>query len=171
MISSNGRSRATFLRARDFLEVGCGTGYVLDRLHRAIPGLKLSGSELFEEGLAYARQRLGDAAMLRHADATALGFHDAFDVIGAFDVVEHIEDDRRVLANLYAALRPRGGLLLTVPQHAWLWSDTDVAAHHVRRYREADLVAKLDAAGFEVLRVTSFVTLPAAGNARSHAGA
>ena len=148
-----------FSSARDMLEVGCGTGYVLDRLRRAFPDLTLSGSELFDEGLAYARERLGDAVSLRQADATDLGLRDAFDVIGAFDVIEHIEDDRRVLANLHAALRPGGGLLLTVPQHAWLWSGTDVAAHHERRYSRKDLGMKLEAAGFEILRVTSFVTL------------
>ena len=157
-----------FPDARDFLEVGCGTGYVLERLHRAFPALSLSGSELFEDGLAYARERLGDAATLRQADATDLGLSEAFDAIGAFDVVEHIEDDRRVLANLRAALRRGGGLLLTVPQHAWLWSGTDVAAHHVRRYTKADLVAKLREAGFDVLRTTSFVSflLPAMWLAR-----
>jgi SAM-dependent methyltransferase len=148
-----------FPAARDVLEVGCGTGYVLDRMHRAFPHLALSGTELFEDGLVYARERLGTAAALSQADATALGIRDAFDVIGAFDVIEHIEDDRRVLENLAAALRPRGGLLITVPQHDWLWSSTDVAAHHVRRYAKADLVAKIEAAGFEVLRATSFVSL------------
>jgi hypothetical protein len=64
-----------------------------------------------------------------------------------------------VLENLAAALRSRGGLLITVPQHDWLWSSTDVAAHHVRRYAKADLVAKIEATGFEVLRATSFVSL------------
>lgn len=152
-----------FPAARNLLEVGCGTGYVLDRLRHAFPDLALSGSELFDQGLAYARERLGDAVSLRQADATNLGLRDAFDVIGAFDVIEHIEDDRRVLANLHAALRAGGGLLLTVPQHTWLWSGTDVAAHHRRRYSRDDLRAKLDAAGFEVLRMTSFVSflLPA----------
>lgn len=148
-----------FPNARDFLEVGCGTGYVLNRLHAAFPHLTLSGSELFAEGLAYSRERLGDAVSLRQADAADLDIRDAFDVIGAFDVIEHIEDDRRVLANLRAALRRGGGLLLTVPQHAWLWSGTDIAAHHERRYSRKDLRAKLDAAGFEVLRATSFVSL------------
>jgi SAM-dependent methyltransferase len=148
-----------FPDARNLLEIGCGTGYVLDRLRRAFPGLALSGSELFAEGLACARERLGDTATLRQADATALGLDGSFDVVGAFDVIEHIADDRRVLANLYAAVRPGGGLLLTVPQHAWLWSATDVAAHHQRRYARADLRARLQEAGFEVLRMTSFVTL------------
>ena len=148
-----------FPEARDLLEVGCGTGYVLDRLRRAFPSLALSGSELFAEGLACARARLGEAVPLRQADATDLGLQQAFDMVGAFDVIEHIEDDRRVLANLHAALRPGGGLLLTVPQHAWLWSATDVAAHHRRRYARKDLHARLHEAGFEVLRMTSFVTL------------
>ncbi|MGC4037789.1 MAG: methyltransferase domain-containing protein [Chitinophagaceae bacterium] len=148
-----------FPHARDVLEIGCGTGYVLDRLHRAFPPLNLVGTELFAEGLVYARERLGDAATLKQADATNLEFRAAFDVIGAFDVIEHIEDDRRVLDNIRNALRDGGGLLVTVPQHPWLWSDTDVAAHHVRRYTRAELREKLDAAGFEVLRITSFVSL------------
>jgi SAM-dependent methyltransferase len=157
-----------FPSAREMLEIGCGTGYVLDRLHRAFPDLALSGTELFAEGLVYARERLGDAASLQQADATQLEFREAFDVIGAFDVIEHIEDDRRVLANLHAALRPDGGVLLTVPQHAWMWSATDVAACHVRRYSRSELRQKLIGAGFEVVRMTSFVSflLPAMWLAR-----
>lgn len=148
-----------FPDAREILEIGCGNGYVLDRLHRAYPALVLHGTELYDEGLAYARERLGDAATLTQADATDLRFREAFDAIGAFDVIEHIEDDRRVLENVHAALRSRGGLLVTVPQHPWLWSDTDVAACHVRRYARAELREKLETAGFEVLRITSFVSI------------
>ena len=148
-----------FPHARDVLEVGCGNGYVLERMHAAFPRLRLTGTELYAEGLAFARQRLGGSATLLQADVTVLGVHGAFDVVGAFDVAEHIEDDRRVLDNLYAALRPGGGLLVTVPQHAWLWSATDEAAHHVRRYSRADLRARLVEAGFEIVRTTSFVSL------------
>jgi SAM-dependent methyltransferase len=148
-----------FPAARDILEIGCGTGYVLDRLHRAFPKLALTGTEFFEEGLAFARARLGNAVSLGQADATRLAFSEAFDVVGAFDVIEHIDDDALVLANLHAALRPGGGVILTVPQHAWLWSATDVAACHVRRYSRKDLREKLSAAGFDVLRTTSFTSL------------
>jgi SAM-dependent methyltransferase len=151
--------RRHFPQARNLLEIGCGTGYVLKRLRDAFPGLSLHGTELFGEGLAYARERLGAAAVLQQMDATRLPFRDEFDVIGAFDVLEHIEDDRLVLANIHRALRADGGLLLTVPQHQWLWSQTDVAARHVRRYGRSDLCAKLADAGFEILRATSFVTL------------
>jgi len=161
-----------FPNARDFLEIGCGTGYVLNRLHEKFPDLTLTGSELFEEGLAYARERLGGAATLRQLDATNLQYREEFDAIGAFDVLEHIDRDTDVLTDVRGALRPGGGLLVTVPQHAWLWSDTDVAAHHVRRYARAELRDKLHVAGFEVLRITSFVSLllPAMWLARRRRG-
>lgn len=148
-----------FPSARELLEMGCGTGYVLGRLHREFPQLVLSGTELYEEGLSYARERLGPDVTLRQLDATQPAFRCEFDVIGAFDVLEHIEDSGTALANIRAALRPGGGLLLTVPQHEWLWSETDVAAHHVRRYTRSMLLEELARAGLEVLRMTSFVTL------------
>jgi len=151
--------RRYFPDTRDFLEIGCGTGYVLDRLHRSFPNISLTGTELFAEGLACARERLGDTANLSQLDATQLTFREQFDAIGAFDVLEHIEDDAAVLANVRTALRPGGGLLITVPQHEWMWSGTDVAAHHVRRYARPVLRERLLGAGFEVLRITSFMTL------------
>jgi hypothetical protein len=74
-------------------------------------------------------------------------------------VLEHIEDDRAVLHQFRAACRPGGGILLTVPQHPWLWSPADAYARHHRRYRREDLLAKLRECGFEVLGCTSFHTL------------
>ena len=48
---------------------------------------------------------------------------------------------------------------MTVPQHQFLWSPVDEAAHHVRRYSRSELEAKIRKAGFQVEKVTSFVTL------------
>src|SRR5690348_16990200 len=75
--------RRYFPSARDFLEIGCGTGYVLHRLHGVFPDLALNGSELFDEGLSYARERLGIAASLCQLDATDLCADREFDAIGA----------------------------------------------------------------------------------------
>ncbi|HEU4656679.1 MAG TPA: class I SAM-dependent methyltransferase [Capillimicrobium sp.] len=149
--------------ARSLLEVGCGTGYVLAGLRDAFPGLRLTGLELFEEGLAHARARLGDEVELIAADARDLPYDAAFDVVGAFDVLEHIEEDEAVLAAMVRATRPGGVVLVTVPQHAWLWSADDDYACHVRRYSRAELLAKAQRAGLTVEYVTSWVAslLPA----------
>jgi hypothetical protein len=57
------------------------------------------------------------------------------------------------------AVKPGGGLLITVPQHRWLWSAEDSHACHQRRYTRRELVQKVESAGFRVQRVTSFVAL------------
>src|SRR5262249_29655033 len=144
--------------ARSLLEVGCGTGFVLEGMRRARPNIELVGAELFEEGLLVARRRLPAMPLVR-LDARQLRVEEAFDVVAAFDVLEHIREDALVLARLAAAARPGGGLLVTVPQHPKLWSVADDVAAHVRRYTRQELVRKVEAAGLEVVRVTSFVSM------------
>lgn len=147
-----------FPKAVNFLEVGCGTGFVLSGMATARPELKLSGSEISSAGLAHAAVRVPGAELFQ-MDARAIPFSDEFDVIGAFDVLEHIEEDGVVLGQMHRAVRPGGGILITVPQHDFLWSRTDEHACHVRRYAARKLSDKVHAAGFRVDRVTSFVSL------------
>lgn len=148
--------------AHHFLEVGCGTGFVLSGIAGAFPGMTLSGSEIFLAGLSHAAERVPSARFMQ-MDARHVPFVEEFDAVGAFDVLEHIEEDEAVLAQLHKALKPGGVLLLSVPQHPWLWSASDEYACHVRRYTRLDLETKVRAAGFSLLRSTSFVAtlLPA----------
>lgn len=97
--------------------------------------------------------------MLLQADARDLPFKEEFDLAGAFDVLEHIQDDESVLSQLRETLKPGGGLMLTVPQHPCLWSVMDEAGRHKRRYTRRDLVAKLERAGFQDIETGSFVSL------------
>lgn len=147
-----------FGAAADIAEIGCGTGYVLGAVERALPEARLLGTELFVNGLKFAARRCRKARLVQ-VDARRLPFRAQFDVVGIFDVLEHIEEDELVLAQIHKALVPGGGLLVTVPQHRWLWSAVDEAACHVRRYSAAELRDKVEAAGFELLRSTSFVSL------------
>jgi SAM-dependent methyltransferase len=142
----------------NFLEVGCGTGFVISGIAKAFPALELEASEYFEDGLVFARQRLPHCRF-RQLDATRMADVNAYDCIGSFDVIEHIDADECVLANFNKALRPGGFLLLTVPQHPWLWSAADEYAHHVRRYTYRELRKKILNAGFRIDFCTSFVSL------------
>src|SRR5947209_4052567 len=156
--------RRYFPEARSVLEVGCGTGVVLEALRHAFPDVRLVGTELFDEGLEVARRRLPPDVELLRLDITGdVPFEDEFSVVGAFDVLEHVEDDRAAVAGIWKAVRSGGGMIILVPQHPRLWSASDTFAHHVRRYRRRDLVRRVRAAGFEVLAATSFVStlLPA----------
>lgn len=149
--------RRYFPHINKFLEIGCGTGLVLSGIQRYFPGLKLSGSEIFSEGLDFAKERLPDVNLFQ-MDARRIPFEDEFDVIGAFDVLEHIDEDELVLLQMFRAIRRAGGIILTVPQHRFLWSGVDEYSFHKRRYTRRDLVGKVERAGFRIIRVTSFVS-------------
>lgn len=147
---------------KSFLEIGCGTGYVLSGVAKEFPEVRLLGSEIFTAGLGFAAKRLPSVNFVQ-MDARCIPYTEEFDVIGAFDVLEHIEEDVDVLRQFHAALKPQGFILLTVPQHAWLWSSIDEYACHVRRYSAKDILDRIEKSGFQIVRSTSFVTtlLPA----------
>jgi SAM-dependent methyltransferase len=89
------------------------------------------------------------------ASAEALPFRDgSFDIVGAFDVIEHCADEARALAEIHRVLASGGRLLASVPAYQWAWSDHDVRAGHHRRYTRKRLVASLEAAGFTIERAT-----------------
>lgn len=142
--------------AKDFLEVGCGSGFVLSGISNQMPNMELSGCDFFEEGLEFASKRVPSARLLQ-ADARMLPFDNEFDVVGSFDVLEHIVEDEVVLSNMYRALKPNGCILLAVPQHQFLYNQYDKRCCHKRRYGRKELVDKVRRAGFNVQCVTSFV--------------
>ena len=92
-------------------------------------------------------------------DARAIPAVDAFDLTGAFDVVEHVADDEGVLRGLRRATTAGGGTIIAVPQHPSLWSRADEIGHHQRRYRLGELEAKLRRNGFDILFSSSFTAL------------
>jgi SAM-dependent methyltransferase len=87
--------------------------------------------------------------------ALALPFADGcFDVVAAFDVLEHCEPESVALAELARVLAPGGRLLLSVPAYQWAWSDFDEENGHHRRYTRRRAAAAVRAAGLEVQRAT-----------------
>ena len=147
-----------FPEARTFCDFGCGGGGVLKAVHERCPGLRLTAADALTEGLTRARQRV-PAAEFVQLDLRRVPFDGEFDVAGIFDVLEHLDDDVAVLEMLRSAVVAGGGLLITVPQHRWLWSAVDEFSHHRRRYQRRELVDKVMRAGFTIEYVTSFMTL------------
>lgn len=87
--------------------------------------------------------------------ALALPFADeTFEVVSAFDVIEHCEPEAQALSEVRRVLRPGGRFVMSVPAYTWAWSDFDVANGHHRRYTRARARSAVEAAGFSVQRVT-----------------
>jgi len=147
-----------FPDAKSFFEIGCGTGFVLEGIREKFPEIRLVGSEIFLDGLAFAKARLPGVEFYQ-MDARSIPFESEFDVVGAFDVLEHLIEDNRALTQMFNAARPGGGLLVTVPQQRSLWSASDEHAMHQRRYSWAELRQKVETAGFQIVRITSFNSL------------
>lgn len=146
-----------FPTASTLLEIGCGTGYVLSSIAAAFPRLRVTGAELYTAGLRFAADRL-PGATLYQMDCRRMPFDCEFDVVCAFDVLEHVEEDGLALEQMRLTVKPGGGVLISVPQHRSLWSASDDFAHHKRRYRRRELIRKLTYAGLEVVQITSFVS-------------
>jgi SAM-dependent methyltransferase len=148
-----------FPSAARYMEIGCGTGTVLRSVAACRVWEKLAGSDLHPAGLKYARERLPPDTELMQMDATSIPLRKAFDLIGAYDVIEHISEDEIVLRSIHHALTPDGGLVVAVPQHPWLWSRADEIGHHQRRYKVGEMEAKLERNGFDVLFSSSYTTV------------
>ena len=141
--------RVTDRRPR-ILDVGCGTGANLLMLSKYGDA---EGVDISEDALAFCRERgldkvkLGAAEELPYEDGT-------FDLVTAFDVVEHMDNDFAGLSEMRRVLRPGGRVLLFVPTFMFLWGLQDDVSNHRRRYRLPELRRVLEQAGFQIERTT-----------------
>jgi SAM-dependent methyltransferase len=138
-----------------FLEIGCGTGSFIRQIVEN-KNLQITGSEIYLKGLLHAKKNLPDVDFIQF-DVTKVSISEEFDLIAVFDVIEHIDDDVAAILNINAMLRNGGKVIITVPQHKFLWSNLDRIVKHKRRYSRRDLVTKLQESGFNVIYCTSFL--------------
>src|SRR5260370_41254151 len=101
-------------------------------------------------GMAFA---YGTAEAIPFADAT-------FDLVTAFDVLEHLDDDVRALREMARVARPGGLIAVTVPAYQWMWGRQDEVSHHRRRYTGRSLKQGITAAALNPRRRTAFHTVP-----------
>jgi SAM-dependent methyltransferase len=134
------------------LEIGCGTGHNFKMLGEF--GY-VEALELDDEARAIAEQRLGRSIMSAPLPTLEGVPEHHYDLIGAFDVIEHIDDDAASIASIAKRLKPGGKFMMTVPAHQWMWTAHDTVNHHKRRYSKRglrDLISnsplRLDALGY-----------------------
>jgi SAM-dependent methyltransferase len=138
------------------LEIGCGTGHNLAMLGEFG---HVDGLELDDEARALSERRLGRKVMSSPLPELAEVPNRHYDLIGAFDVIEHIEDDRAALASIATKLKPGGKFVMAVPAHQWMWSAHDVVNHHKRRYSRRSLKALIEGSPLELVKIGYFNSL------------
>ena len=100
--------------------------------------------ELDDEARALSEKRLGRKIMRSPLPELGEVPDRHYDLIGAFDVIEHIADDKAALASIATKLKSGGKFVMAVPAHQWMWSAHDVVNHHQRRYSKRGLKALID---------------------------
>jgi SAM-dependent methyltransferase len=136
------------------LEIGPG-------LH---PRLPLAGTHFFDLSAPALGRLKTRGGMMMVGDATALPYRDrAFDLVCAFDIVEHVADDRPVFREIRRVSRPGATVVLAVPLHPARWTAFDDLVGHVRRYEADALVALLAEHGLTIDRSAMFGMEPRSG--------
>lgn len=134
------------------MEAGCGPGANLAML------AEFGDVHAFEPDATSAEHaaRTSGLEVRRGSLPWAVPFDGEFDLIGVFDVIEHIEDDLGALTALHSLNRVGGFTVVTVPAFPSLWSSHDEVNHHWRRYTKGSLARVLEAAGYEVTFISHY---------------
>jgi SAM-dependent methyltransferase len=128
------------------LDVGTSTGTNL-RLLSELGVKRVIGLDSSHDAIHWCREKgLGE---VRYGDVCAMPFDDCtFDLVLATDIIEHVDDDGKALAEIRRVLKPGGATIISVPTFPSLWGLQDEVARHKRRYRRGELLAKLHESGY-----------------------
>lgn len=142
------------------LEAGCGIGNLTELLLDSDRLVATDNESFYVEMIARRFGHLENVETVE-MDLTRSADYDRIeperlDTIVCLNVLEHIAADEEVLRQFFRVLQPGGHAIILVPQHPWLYTPTDRALGHERRYEESELRRKLEAAGFEVVHQQGF---------------
>jgi len=144
----------------EILDCGCGTGANMKRLSRYG---RVTGFDISHHGLQFAHSY--DQRRIVRASITDIPFASgSFDLVTSFDVLSTLDDtmERQALAEIRRVLRPRGALVVNTAALRFLHGQHAVFASEIRRLSRRQLRAALEAAGFQISRLTytNFSLLP-----------
>lgn len=143
-----------FIQGKKVLDVGCGTGAMLSELKSK--GFTTFGIDGSAEALKFCRQR-GLTSLQKVDFEKPLPFGaGVFDTVLCLDVLEHVESDDKLLANIQKILHPGGRLILTVPAYQFFWTYWDEMLGHKRRYELSQIRNLVKKAGFKLEKASYY---------------
>lgn len=150
--------RLNIPKSSRILEAGCGPGANLEMLAQFG---EVSAFEPDDFAINHCRRHSGipEQRLVTGFLPSPIPFTEPFDIVGAFDVIEHVEADLASLKALYGLTKPGGYALFTVPACPFLWSQHDVANHHYRRYMLPPFKSLLRQAGYNVTYISYYNTI------------
>lgn len=132
------------------LEIGCGTGFLLEALKGTFPDACIVGADYMLSPLEDLADRLPGIPLVQFDVINSALPANCFDVIILLNVLEHIEDDEMAVTRLFEMLKPWGLLVIEVPAGPNLFDAFDRQVQHHRRYRMSGLTSLLISAGFSI---------------------
>ncbi len=129
------------------LEIGCSSGYMLQKLHHSLPEAILMGADVVYKPLLELAKRL-PIPLLRFDILQCPLPDNCINAIILLNVLEHIEDDATTLKQIYRILKPNGVLILEVPAGPHLYDAHDRVCKHFRRYKLSKLCQLITQQGF-----------------------
>lgn len=141
------------VKGERILDLGSGTGMMLKVLEDYGACF---GTEISQEAISFLRKR--DSYQVVCTDINdPLPFKDnSFSLITCFDVLEHLDYDRFLLQEMARVCRPTGYIFITVPAFKIFWSHHDIALHHRRRYTKTQMLDRIKAMPYRVVRASYY---------------
>jgi ubiquinone/menaquinone biosynthesis C-methylase UbiE len=134
------------------LEIGSSSGYLLREIKKTYPTLFLIGSDCVIEPLEKIAQTYPDIPLMEFDLVSCPLPDNSVDIVIALNVLEHIEDDKCGLTQIYRILKPGGYAIIEVPANSTLYDFYDEQLKHFRRYDLSDLYDKVKTSKFQVVR-------------------
>ncbi len=133
------------------LDIGCSSGFMLHNLRARYPTATIIGADYIRGPLERLAESLPNVPFLQ-LDLTECPLPDEIaDAVVLLNVLEHIQNDRAAIRHVFRILKPGGFAVIEVPAGPHLYDIYDKQLMHVRRYAMAELVHKLEAAGFHLV--------------------
>lgn len=134
------------------LDIGCSSGHMLRLVREELPHAQLVGADYVSGPLTKLSRQLPNVPLVQF-DLTACPLRDACaDAIVALNVLEHIPDDGKAIAEMFRILKPRGKAIIEVPSGPGLYDIYDRQLLHHRRYRMTNLVSQFERSGFQIVQ-------------------